>query len=143
MNKIVEEFIKKRKEQGIDRHRTNFSKELRKMRGDKGKPRDIYIDRLPTKYKSYLQRANRKKLSFELSVEQFNQFINDYCVYCGSGANGIDRIDSGEGYTIDNCVSCCSKCNMMKYIYSVDVFLNHVDKITNHQQKRRDSQQVS
>lgn len=48
-------------------------------------------------------------------------------------ANGIDRIDSTMGYTINNCVPCCSNCNMFKNDLSVDEFLNHVNKIVSFQ----------
>ena len=29
--------------------------------------------------------------------------------------NGIDRTDPNKGYTTENCVSCCSKCNYAKH----------------------------
>jgi len=46
--------------------------------------------------------------------------------------NGIDRIDSSVGYTIENCVPCCSMCNLMKLDYSPEQFLNQVKKIAEH-----------
>lgn len=45
--------------------------------------------------------------------------------------NGIDRVDNNVGYTIDNCVPCCSICNRMKGDMSTDDFLAHVKRITN------------
>lgn len=66
------------------------------------------------------------------------------CHYCGnepldititSGkngvfiGNGIDRINSESGYTIDNTVTCCKKCNMMKKSMSKDEFYEWIDRV--------------
>lgn len=40
--------------------------------------------------------------------------------------NGIDRIDSSIGYTIENSVACCSMCNRMKNHYDLSVFLEKI-----------------
>jgi hypothetical protein len=76
-------------------------------------------------YCQYKIRAKRKKISFELSMEDFKRITQQKCFYCGSmvsntnspigcnGAfhyNGIDRIDNNVGYEKDNCVPCCSVC---------------------------------
>lgn len=83
------------------------------------------------KYFSYLLRAEKKKLLFELTQEQFNTIISQPCTYCGDiPAKGVDRIDSLEGYTIKNSTPCCTQCNMMKYTYSKEQFLRQVDKIS-------------
>jgi hypothetical protein len=44
--------------------------------------------------------------------------------------NGVDRVDSGRGYTVDNCVPCCKFCNLMKRNYTPEFFLAHTSKIT-------------
>ena len=46
--------------------------------------------------------------------------------------NGIDRIDSSKGYSVDNCVPCCAKCNYAKHDLSIDDFKNHIEKIYKH-----------
>ena len=43
--------------------------------------------------------------------------------------NGIDRIDSLKGYTIDNVLTCCSKCNYAKRGMSYNEFLEYLDKL--------------
>ena len=43
--------------------------------------------------------------------------------------NGIDRLDSTEGYTTDNCVSCCTTCNWMKKKMPLEKFLQKVKEI--------------
>lgn len=46
-----------------------------------------------------------------------------------TNVNGIDRIDSKNGYNINNCVPCCRVCNKIKLDLPQDEFLNQVKKI--------------
>ena len=108
----------------------------RNKRSDKGKERNKYDSTLPQKYKLYLMRANKKQLSFELTIKQFNEIVSKPCTYCGNSSNGVDRLDSLKGYSLDNSQPCCSMCNMMKYIHSQEVFLSHVAKIYEHNQHK-------
>ena len=104
-------------------------------------------------YKMYQTAAKKRNIPFELSFEEFNNLVSKDCVYCGKEPeiptckrylkskpfttdpdakfNGIDRIDSSKGYTIDNCVPCCEMCNKMKLDHSKEFFLKHVTKIYN------------
>jgi hypothetical protein len=43
--------------------------------------------------------------------------------------NGIDRKNNSLGYVSNNCVPCCSECNLMKRKMSVNQFLEHMRKI--------------
>lgn len=100
------------------------------------------------KYREYKKGANKRNLSFDLSFSQFLELCSGTCVYCGqkphiytgdleymqqSSApwehNGIDRIDSKQGYTINNCVPCCEKCNYAKHEMSLDEFKNWISKV--------------
>lgn len=84
----------------------------------------------PEKYKIYHERAYKKGIVFNLSVEEFNLLLSENCDYCGNiNANGIDRIDSEIGYTKENSTPCCKICNIMKYTHSKEFFLNHINKI--------------
>lgn len=89
-------------------------------------------------YYTYKQGALKRGIDFELSLEDFTNLISQNCVYCHSepkssyieyAHNGIDRIDNSKGYTIDNCVPCCSMCNFMKHDYSLQDFLHQIGKI--------------
>ena len=102
-------------------------------------------------YRTYKKGAEVRNLNFDISFDEFNDLVSKNCVYCGSEPtipiskryeqskqfttdpdakfNGIDRIDSSKGYTIDNCVPCCSKCNSMKLDYTKQEFLEHIHKI--------------
>ena len=46
--------------------------------------------------------------------------------------NGIDRVDSSKGYTIDNVVPCCSACNYAKHEMSVSEFKEYITRVYNH-----------
>lgn len=48
---------------------------------------------------------------------------------CSAHVNGIDRIDSSEGYTLTNVIPCCTKCNRMKLNYTTRDFIDHISKI--------------
>jgi hypothetical protein len=80
------------------------------------------------KFNCYRYRANKKSIEFNLSQDECEKLFTSDCYYCGIeidelSLNGIDRINSDDGYKIDNCVSCCKICNFMKGCYDVDVFI--------------------
>lgn len=77
----------------------------------------------------YKCKANKAGRSFLITKEQFLTVATSPCFYCGDintnfhkspyntgdfYYNGLDRIDSSKGYTMDNIVSCCKKCNFAK-----------------------------
>lgn len=87
----------------------------------------------------YKRHAKDRNLPFYLTEDEAIQFILKDCYYCGSPPsnyktvkpsrklrnkyncnitsmyyNGIDRIDSSKGYSLDNCVPCCYICNRSK-----------------------------
>lgn len=95
----------------------------------------------------YMIGARQRNLEWSLSQEEFRQVISQACAYCGElprpiqslkrytrikdevNVNGIDRIDSTKGYTLDNVTACCKMCNRFKSNHNVDNFLSHVSKI--------------
>lgn len=71
---------------------------------------------------------------WELSPDEAVRLITAPCHYCGTPPrtrirdtsfyrNGIDRKDNSKGYTKDNCVPCCWRCNRAKNILSADEFI--------------------
>lgn len=91
-------------------------------------------------YRDYFYGARNRELLFELSFEDFQILSKQNCYYCDDPPsfrnrkgniimNGIDRVNSKEGYFKENCVSCCSSCNKMKNNLSLDIFLDRVFKI--------------
>lgn len=96
----------------------------------------------------YKRVAAKRRLTFDLTFEKFVKICQEPCVYCGDPPsqnvggryeigkfngefihNGIDRIDNSQGYTEQNCVSCCQVCNFMKNTLSKDAFVSQVRKI--------------
>ena len=66
------------------------------------------------------QKSKQRGIEFALSLEDYSKLISDPCFYCEGKlgtvqvGTGLDRIDSTRGYVIDNVLSCCGKCNMIK-----------------------------
>jgi hypothetical protein len=63
-------------------------------------------------YKSNLKRGE----SMELTKDDVKLMITRPCEYCGTNneRNGIDRKNNEIGYTLDNSVPCCIRCNALK-----------------------------
>lgn len=97
--------------------------------------RQKYADtNLGVYYNSYKGNAKRRGKYFDLSLEHFESLISEDCFYCGAPprvytlgrhkieANGIDRRDNNIGYTKENCVPCCTGCNVTKGAMTEDMF---------------------
>lgn len=83
------------------------------------------------KYYTYKSRAKAREISFELSIDQFLEMWQLPCRYCGSDIKtiGVDRVDNTRGYVLDNVVSCCTTCNLMKRGMNAQDFISHCKKI--------------
>jgi len=71
-----------------------------------------------SKWSNYRSGARKRGLSFELERPSFVALIRADCHWCGGPGGGVDRVDSGEGYTERNAVACCGWCNRMKNKYA-------------------------
>ena len=93
---------------------------------------------------NYKSRAKRRHLVWELDKDQIREIVKSDCFYCGtppsnlwtSGRfgshfvyNGIDRVNNKIGYTLSNCVPCCSICNTAKNNLEQDEFLSWIKRI--------------
>lgn len=117
---------------------------------DKGVPKIPNIERMiNSRYKSYRYNSSKKNREFQLTRGQFGKLVQTACYYCGSMdsrkniraackipdfrraeyVNGIDRIDSTRGYTEDNTVPCCKMCNKMKMEFTLEDWLEQINKI--------------
>lgn len=93
-------------------------------------------------YNRYKNISKTKNREFLLSKSDFQKIINNSCYYCGAECsenstynylecyNGIDRLNSSEGYKLSNCVPCCYKCNKMKMHFELNVFIKKCEYIT-------------
>jgi len=79
-----------------------------------------------------------------ISIEDYGKLVFSNCHYCNSNPsnlvknkkyggpffyNGLDRINSDLDYSIENCVTCCIKCNRAKNNMTYDEFKNWVKSI--------------
>lgn len=83
---------------------------------------------------SYRGNAKRKKISFDLSLDQFRILVLRACEYCGEKhrPNGVDRSDNSMGYSLRNCVPCCSICNYAKRERSTSEFFAWIERVQAH-----------
>jgi len=85
---------------------------------------------------SYRGHAKIRGLVFELTYPQFKAVMILPCYFCGiessayirnrdSGDifyyNGLDRVDNRVGYTVNNCIPCCRRCNTAKNSITPDM----------------------
>lgn len=93
------------------------------------------------KNNTYIQYKNRaietRALSFELSKEQYTALVHGECYLCGIKTsakhfNGIDRVDPKQGYTLENCRTCCGHCNFMKRNFTLEDFLQKCKQIVHY-----------
>lgn len=113
------------------------------MRKIKTAPGDTGLTKV---FKSYRYSARNSGREFNLTKEQVKEITSGNCHYCGcppcqksicssKGStkeaiehsiytyNGIDRKDNTKGYTIDNCLTCCVRCNRAKLAMSYEEFV--------------------
>jgi hypothetical protein len=90
----------------------------------------------------YRKNARLRNLSCTLTEGDFDRLLAGDCHYCGCeparvrrtgptafAFNGIDRVDNTQGYSPENCVSCCLICNRAKGVMSAPEFLAWVNRV--------------
>lgn len=80
-------------------------------------------------YHGYRLKCRQRGITWRLSRRQFMAVTATNCVYCGAPPanktwhpnikeiffySGIDRKDNARGYTPENSVACCGRCNSIK-----------------------------
>ncbi len=94
----------------------------------------VYYNRgKQVQYFRYVDSAIDRDIPFELSPKQFNSLIRQPCYLCGfldAKLNGIDRVDSSKGYSLENCRGCCTSCNTMKLDSSLSTIYEKAAMIT-------------
>jgi len=78
-------------------------------------------------YSVYINSATKRNLTISLEFDDFKKMVLSPCYYCKyfkeEEVNGIDRLNNSIGYEKNNCVPCCTTCNMMKWIYDSTFFI--------------------
>ena len=87
------------------------------------------------RYWDYRYSAKVRGIEFGINYEDFITFWRKPCVYCGKVVKtvGLDRVDNTHGYLNNNIVSCCSVCNRMKGVLTMEEFIKHCRLIANKQ----------
>lgn len=113
-------------------------------------------------FRQYVGNAKRRGHGFSLTFDEFVNTVVKPCHYCGTSLGccqkktkrkksslhpellhsegyvgwfytGLDRINSEQGYTKNNIVPCCWKCNQAKSNSTVSDFIQHAFSIVEHQ----------
>lgn len=92
------------------------------------------------RYNIYKKGAKKRNLEFDLTKEEFYELTRQSCFYCGNliNYNGIDRVDSSEGYSLKNCVPCCDVCNKMKLDYDLKFWIEHMQQIIRYMENKNE-----
>ena len=105
----------------------------------------------------YIKSAKRRHYDYDLTRDQVRAIIGQNCHYCGAepaqgasyqtsaGAyiyNGIDRLDSRRGYTPDNVVPCCGRCNYAKGKMGYSEFMDWIKRVYAYNYGAGDAQTV-
>ena len=121
-----------------------LQRESRKQLGEKQKLA-LGVASANERYAAYRSGAKRRGLEFCLSKEEFLDIVTRPCIYCGAERTqiqrkndkrrngsfeytGIDRYDTTKGYTVENCVPCCTKCNRIKLDMEAGEMLEQLKK---------------
>ncbi len=84
------------------------------------------------------RQAQERGIPFMLTEVQYREIVSKPCHYCGTYGvpRGVDRVINTQPYAAGN-VACCPRCNRWKSNESEDLFLGHVRRIQQHQEKLR------
>ena len=88
-----------------------------------------------TLFSDYKRNAKTRHFEFSISENDFKSLTQQACFYCGNAPtyvkhakrgnyiyNGVDRRNNDIGYTMENCVPCCKKCNYAKHTLTTEEF---------------------
>ena len=134
--KICQNAASKANREANKDKRAAYEKAYREANRDKRLAYDkIHSQSQRGRYTIYKSNAKKRSLPFDLSFEDFLVFWQADCYYCGDqiATVGIDRADSSVGYTLANCVPCCTRCNVVKMDYSIEETNMHLLKMLKYQ----------
>lgn len=81
-----------------------------------------YLRSIKGKYSYSKRKAAKRKLSWIITLEQYEYLLKQPCYYCktiilNDYGCGLDRIDNSKGYLINNVLPCCKECNRIRHTY--------------------------
>jgi hypothetical protein len=86
--------------------------------------RCYYCGSDPILWSPYLNKDGKIRKSYFNKMNNYN-----YMYETRIKITGVDRLYSNFGYSINNCVPCCTKCNIIKNAYTENDFLLQIKKI--------------
>jgi hypothetical protein len=124
--KAYKDNYKKNNQHVIDAYEENRKNDPK--RKEQRKEHGLTLD---GKYVSYKSAAKGRNILFNITKEEFGEFWQKPCEYCGSPIDtiGLDRIDNNIGYELTNLKSCCLVCNYIKKDNTLEYFTKQVIKI--------------
>lgn len=106
-------------------------------------------------YSYHSKTCNNEKHGY-LEFEKWKELVSENCITCGAspqlktstcGApvyiNGIDRIDSNKGYTLDNVQPMCTQCNRAKWTYSTEEFIEHCNRVVQFSNTKKNKEETT
>lgn len=98
---------------------------------DKEKRSQSSLDLLIRTTQTYAPSSKKKKgMEVTLTADQIELLYFGSCAYCKLPiSRGIDRVDPSKGYTPENCVSCCMRCNRFKNDMTLEEFYAWVQRV--------------
>lgn len=89
------------------------------------KRQSIYRGDPLRKWWQFKARNKRRNFPSLLSYSEYLEIKDRECFYCGQpSGGGLDRLNSNEGYSLDNVVACCGRCNKAKLTDSPQEFID-------------------
>lgn len=82
----------------------------------------ILLSKSPCKYCGL---EYSKEIEDRLSESKNQKRLSDHVLKC----NGIDRVDSSKGYTVENSVACCKYCNTAKNTMTESEFYTWIKRV--------------
>lgn len=126
-----------------------YQKLVTKLRSERGENPDR-VDAVLRRLYVAVKTRHVNKLGFSVSdmlyYDEWKALVVKPCVYCGREpfrerydtksdtivkVNGLDRIDSSKGYSLDNVVTCCRDCNIAKSDMNLNQFVDFVSRLAN------------
>ncbi len=84
-------------------------------------------------YRYFLSPAKARGLEITITKDDYNARVWTACHYCGAlpgdAPLGMDRKDNAVGYTPENCVPCCWRCNRKKAADSDSEFIEYCRRV--------------
>lgn len=141
-HKYYQAYRNRKREENIEAFREHNNEIHRKWKQENHEHvRDWYKKSLNSRLDANKSSASKRGYDWYLSDDYAKELMTSPCHYCGLldlgvRVNGIDRVENALGYWPSNAVSCCKLCNYFKKDYTVDEFLTHAKRITEHQKAR-------